>query len=72
MPRTKKNEYMRQRRAALKARGICVDCQNTPAKEGRTLCDFCLEQRRVREKLRGMTLPLPFPIAGLPGPLPRL
>jgi len=60
MPRTKKNEYMRQRRAALKLRGICVDCQNTPAKARRVLCDFCLEQRRDREKLRGMTLALPF------------
>jgi hypothetical protein len=43
-------EYMRNRRAKLKAEGICVDCQNTPAETGRTLCGGCLHDRRTREK----------------------
>lgn len=52
-----KKRYMRLRRAGLKRRGICVDCQREPVKPGERrpgkkhiLCESCLQQRRDREK----------------------
>ena len=55
------NSYMKQRRAELKEKGICVDCQNTPAKKDHVCCEFCLAQRREREKSRVTGPLLPFP-----------
>jgi hypothetical protein len=47
--------YMKNRRANLRARGICVDCQKNAAKPGVNgrgkpfvCCDDCLQQRRTR------------------------
>lgn len=60
---------MSRRRAELKAKGICVDCQSDPvepAKPGKkphTLCKTCLAQRRDRAadaRARNLTLPLPL------------
>lgn len=55
------NGYMKERRARLKEKGICVDCQSSPAKKPHVCCDFCLGQRRDRERVRRSSLPLPFP-----------
>jgi hypothetical protein len=54
------NGYMKQRRELLKAKGICVDCQSSPAKKPHVCCDFCLGQRRDRERARRLPIRLPF------------
>jgi hypothetical protein len=54
------NEYMKQRRAALKEKGVCVDCQSAPVKKPHVCCDFCLGQRRERERVRRSSPMLPF------------
>lgn len=55
------NDYMKQRRAALKLKGICVDCQSSPAKKPHVCCEFCLQQRRDRHRARHLNRFLPFP-----------
>ena len=60
--RDKLNKYMKSRRAALKEKGICVDCQNTQTKDGHVCCTFCLDQRRERERVRHQALPFGSPI----------
>lgn len=37
--------YQRRRKAALKAAGLCQDCGQVDAKEGRTLCQRCITNR---------------------------
>jgi hypothetical protein len=51
----KQRRYMRDRRARLRDRGTCVDCQQRPAKPGKnrsgkpyTCCETCLQARRDR------------------------
>lgn len=47
-------KYFKERRAVLKAMGICVDCQVEPAakaepgKKPHVCCENCLKQRRDR------------------------
>jgi hypothetical protein len=45
-------EYMRKRRAEMKAKGICTDCSKTPAREGRLTCEPCQKTRTARETKR--------------------
>lgn len=45
-------EYLRDRRAALKSVGACVDCGKEEAREGHVLCFTCLIARSDREKKR--------------------
>lgn len=65
--RERLNKYMKGRRAELRDRGICVDCQTDPVKpcepgkKRHVCCKSCLRQRSDRERLRKMTLHLPFP-----------
>jgi len=47
---------MRKRRARLKSEGLCVDCGKGPAKENRTLCQKCLDQRSRSEMDRTIRL----------------
>jgi hypothetical protein len=54
------NEYMKQRRAMLKEKGICVDCQQSPAQKPHVCCQCCLDQRRDRENIRRRSPSLPF------------
>jgi hypothetical protein len=62
------NKNQRERRADLKARGICVDCQFEPvdpAEEGKpahVCCRTCLEARRTRFKA---SVPAPFSMGRL-------
>jgi hypothetical protein len=60
---------MSKRRAELKAKQICVDCQSEPVKKAKpgkkphALCENCMEARRERARDargRNMTLPLPL------------
>jgi hypothetical protein len=43
---------LRKRKKRLKSIGICQDCGDCPKKEGRTLCESCLEARRVRAEVK--------------------
>lgn len=60
------NKYMAERRAELKERGICVDCQKarvSPPPAGQrphVCCDTCLEARRSRWRANRRVIPLPF------------
>jgi hypothetical protein len=45
--REKRNAYNRERRARLKAAGICVDCGKRKAATGKTRCITC--ERKVKE-----------------------
>lgn len=54
-------EYFKKRRAAMRAKGICVDCQLRPvqygtARQGKlhVLCTTCLEARRERYRNGGI------------------
>jgi hypothetical protein len=64
--KTKFNKYMKARRAALKEKGICVDCQDQPVKppepgkRPHVCCVDCLQARCDRERVRDKSLPLPF------------
>lgn len=42
-------ELCRERRARLKAAGICVRCGKNPAREGRTRCQACEDKKRQSE-----------------------
>ena len=44
----KRNEYIRRRRADLKAAGICVICCKNKAADGFTACEDCKRQQRER------------------------
>lgn len=44
--RAKRKAYNMERRARLKAEGICVDCGTARAVEGRTRCGKCEEKMR--------------------------
>lgn len=46
----KHNEYGRERRARLKAAGLCVDCGKAKAEEGRTRCQRCEERMKESRK----------------------
>ena len=41
---------LRRRKVRLKKMGLCQDCGNRPAFQGRTLCVDCLVARRSRGK----------------------
>lgn len=40
------SEYGRQRRAVLKANGLCIDCGKRPVEAGYATCPACLARRR--------------------------
>ncbi len=42
--------YLKKRKASIKARGICPNCEKRPAKEGRTCCVECLEDKKLTAK----------------------
>lgn len=44
------NEYRRQRRARLKAQGLCVDCAKRPSEKGIAVCRECADKRNKRDK----------------------
>jgi hypothetical protein len=53
--------YQKLRRARMRERGTCVDCQQRPAKPGRNLrgkpftcCETCLQARRDRSNAGAM------------------
>jgi hypothetical protein len=53
MTREALNTYMKDRRARLRAQGVCVDCQKNKAhvdEKGKchVCCDVCLAARRAR------------------------
>lgn len=54
MSATNPRQYMKDRRAELRRRGICVDCQrskvhvNEKTKQPHSLCKDCLQARRDR------------------------
>ena len=51
----KRNAYCRERRARLKAAGICTYCGKRPAVEGQVLCPLCKkknEESRIAYKIR--------------------
>ena len=57
--RVKRNAYDKERKARLKAEGICVGCGKKPAMEGRLKCQKCQTKQnesnkawRVRERIR--------------------
>ena len=45
-------EYQKERRARLKAEGLCIVCGRENAVEGHTLCQYCLDRLRIGTKLR--------------------
>lgn len=54
-----KAQYMRERRARLKAEGICTDCAKRPAMEGKTRCKKCMERAqdsRIKYNVHQRTL----------------
>jgi len=54
-----KAKYMRERRARLKAEGICTDCGKRPAMEGKTRCMKCMERAqdsRIKYNIHQRTL----------------
>lgn len=42
-------QWLKERREANRANGICVVCGRHPAKPGRTMCDLCLSKSRARQ-----------------------
>lgn len=44
--------YLGQRRKDLKDSSLCQDCGVHPPSASRTLCIFCLSNRRINEKKR--------------------
>lgn len=44
----KSSNYMRKRRNRLRRKGLCVDCGKMEQGLGHTLCENCLEARRIR------------------------
>jgi hypothetical protein len=71
------NSYMKARRAELKAKGICVDCQDKPVKQPEekkkphVCCESCLEARRARWKAKAPSLPFVGSMQLLGRPLGR-
>jgi hypothetical protein len=64
--RASRKNYMKERRARLRAEGICVDCQDEEVKpdpehpeKKHVVCDTCREARRKRlaKSKRQATLP---------------
>lgn len=47
----KRKAYNRERRALLKAEGLCVDCGKRPAIEGQTRCPTCARKKRESEQV---------------------
>lgn len=45
------SRYCKERKARLKALGICQDCGQGKAEPERTLCEYCLGSRRLHDKL---------------------
>lgn len=45
-------KYIQERRAKLKAKGLCQGCGQQQPFENRTLCGWCLIERRVAERAR--------------------
>lgn len=43
---------LKRRKARLKRLGLCQDCGKCARARGRTLCVDCLEDRRMRSKVR--------------------
>ena len=39
--------YLRDRKNALKAKGICPNCEKNPAAKGRVCCSQCLEDKKL-------------------------
>jgi|SRR3989338_7327555 len=40
-------EYLKKRKAACKARGICPNCEKNPAANGKTCCQDCLNDKKL-------------------------
>lgn len=57
-----RNKYQKKRRAALRAQGICVDCQQSPAVKPHVLCNHCRYARGYRIR-SSKQLPLPLETA---------
>lgn len=63
-----RNKYMKERRAKLRAEGLCVDCQkrkvhaNKKTKKQHVLCKICLAVRTTR--LEASKARVQFPLAG--------
>lgn len=49
-------QYIRERRAKLKAKGLCQGCGQQQPFESRTLCGWCLIERRVAERARAQRM----------------
>lgn len=45
-------EYMRERAAALAARGSCISCGKEKTSDGRRYCESCRTRRRAKERER--------------------
>jgi len=55
----KKNAYAKERRAKLKAEGLCVDCGKRKAMDGRIRCAKChatAQDSRIKYKIHQRTL----------------
>lgn len=58
-------QYHRNRRAAAKSKGICVECNSDPARPNRVKCEGCAAVSTVREAQRWATRH-PFPVSSEP------
>jgi hypothetical protein len=45
-------EYLRERRARLKAQGLCIRCGKRPAEAGKTRCRECADREQAKENKR--------------------
>lgn len=49
-------EYQRERKARLKAQGLCIKCGKRPAEAGKTRCRECADREKLLEhKRKGIT-----------------
>jgi hypothetical protein len=43
-------EYLRKRKAAIKEKGVCPNCEKRPAAQGRVCCVQCLDDKKLTNK----------------------